>query len=150
LNLRARHPKAYELSQALYFFTRFYLTDDILVKVDRACMQVSLESRAVFLDNDLVAFCQRLPNHFKYRHGQRKYLLRKALEGWIPERILNLPKKGFGIPLNRWLRKMPNTPPFHFLNQSNVERYQTAHHKRRGDYRLFLWSLQVLAALGVG
>ncbi|MCR5814723.1 MAG: asparagine synthase (glutamine-hydrolyzing) [Desulfovibrio sp.] len=144
LTLWERHQRTDSVSQMLYFFTRFYLTDDILVKVDRACMMSSLESRAVFLDNDLVAFCQRLPNRFKYRNGVRKYLLRKALAGWLPERILQLPKKGFGIPLNRWLRALPAPRALPGMHAQAVDQYRHAHMARRGDYRLFLWALHVL------
>lgn len=143
ISLREKYPRLDELGHALMFFTRFYLTDDILVKVDRASMQVSLESRAVFLDNDLVAFCQRLPNRFKYRGGVRKYLLRKALTGWLPEKIVDLPKKGFGIPLNRWLRHLPapggNIPG---LKPGVIGRCEKAHRARKGDFRFFLWDLQ--------
>ena len=64
-------------------------------------MMVSLESRAVFLDNDLVEFCRRLPYRFKYRNGTRKYLLRKALAPLLPREVLMRRKKGFGIPMSR-------------------------------------------------
>ena len=94
--LFAANPDLDGLEQALMFFTCLYLPCDILVKSDRASMMVSLESRAVFLDNDLVDFCARLPMRCKYRPGQRKYLLKKALAGWLPKNILDQPKKGFG------------------------------------------------------
>ncbi|MBO4369120.1 MAG: asparagine synthase (glutamine-hydrolyzing) [Desulfovibrio sp.] len=135
------HPGASDCEQALYFFTRFYLSDDILVKVDRACMMVSLESRAVFLDNDIVAFCERLPTCLKYHNGIRKYLLRKALAGWLPKRILDLPKKGFGIPLNLWLRSMDQPKALPSMNASILPRIIEEHAKRVGDHRLFLWAL---------
>jgi asparagine synthase (glutamine-hydrolysing) len=94
------------IDRTLEFFTRFYLQDGILVKADRAAMMNSLESRAVFLDNDLVDFARRLPSHFKYRNGQRKYLLKRALKGIVPDFVLDRPKKGFGIPLASWLRDL--------------------------------------------
>ena len=151
LTLWDAHAGSDDMSQALLFFTRFYLPDDILVKADRASMMVSLESRAVFLDNDIVAFCQRLPNAFKFRNGTRKYLLRKALAGWLPERILALPKKGFGIPLNRWLRDMPspsgNVPG---LNAQAVRSCEAAQKARKGDHRLFLWCLHALDGMRKG
>lgn len=150
LTLREKHPNVDEFSQALYFFTRFYLTDDILVKVDRACMMVSLESRAVFLDNDLVKFCQKLPNRFKFHKGQRKYLLRKALEGWIPKRIIELPKKGFGIPLNKWLRSMTKPQAISGLKSDNINQAILDHNSQKGDHRLFLWALHTLNALNSG
>src|SRR5579863_8660761 len=85
------------VDRTLMFYTNIYLPDDILTKVDRATMMNSLESRAVFLDNDIVEFCEKLPNGFKYRNGQRKYLLKRAMRGILPENILGRPKKGFGI-----------------------------------------------------
>lgn len=142
LNLWAKHPEYSDFEQALMFFTRFYLTDDILVKSDRASMRVSLESRAIFLDNDLVAFCQKLPQHFKYRKGIRKYLLKYAATEWLPSKILKLPKRGFGIPLNLWLRKMPSTTrQIPSLYPEKVAEYQKKHQARKGDCRLFLWAL---------
>ena len=77
------------------FYANFYLQNDILTKMDRAAMSASLESRAIFLDNDLVDFCRRLPARFRFRNGRGKYLLRKALDGMLPDDILNRPKKGF-------------------------------------------------------
>jgi asparagine synthase (glutamine-hydrolysing) len=129
-----------DIDKALLFFTRFYLPNDILVKVDRATTMVSMESRAVFLDNDLVDFCTRLPDHFKLRGTNRKYLLKKALHGWIPGEILNQSKKGFGIPLNRWLRGMecPQIPAN--IRQEKISAKWDAHRQRKGDHRLFLWS----------
>ncbi len=127
--------------QALLFFTKFYLSNDILVKVDRAAMMVSLESRAVFLDNNLVDFCSKLPHHFKLRGTTRKYLLKKALQGWLPEKILNMPKKGFGIPLNGWLRELNHpikSPPT--MQDSCLQKMQAEHNARSGDHRLLLWA----------
>jgi len=92
------------IDKTLEFYTTFYLQDCILTKSDRATMLNSLEGRAVFLDNDLVDMCRRLPNRFKFRGGERKRLLRRALSGWVPAEVLKRKKKGFGIPLARWLR----------------------------------------------
>ena len=99
------------IDRTLEFYTTFYLQDDILMKVDRASMLASLEARAVFLDNDLVDMCRRLPNRFKFRGGERKRLLRRALAGWLPDEVLQRRKKGFGIPLSRWLRDWPPPEP---------------------------------------
>jgi asparagine synthase (glutamine-hydrolysing) len=111
---------------SLEFYTRFYLPENILFKIDRAAMLNSLESRAVFLDNDLVEFCRRLPHQLKCRKGGQKYLLKRALRGVIPDEILTRPKKGFGIPLRSWLRTTPARPPMQPLPGIRLERVARA------------------------
>lgn len=81
-----------------------YLSDDILVKVDRAAMAVSLETRAPFLDRDVVNFAWSLPMHMKIRGGRGKWLLWKMLDRYLPRELMDRPKMGFGIPLDAWLR----------------------------------------------
>lgn len=139
-----------DMDKALEFYTNFYLQDGILTKVDRTTMMVSLESRAVFLDNALVDFCQRLPHTFKMRNGQRKYLLKKALEGWLPPSILARRKKGFGVPTASWLKTMPKDPPLTAITgmrMNNVARAWKDHRSGKADHRLFLWSWLSLQSL---
>ena len=92
------------LNRQLYADLMIYLADDILVKVDRMSMATSLETRAPFLDTDVMELAFSMPGDLKIRGGTRKYVLKRALKDVIPSSILDRRKEGFSIPMKNWLR----------------------------------------------
>ena len=93
------------LNRQLYADLSLYLADDILVKVDRMSMAPSLETRAPFLDGDLMELAFSMPGDLKVRNGERKWILKQAMQDVLPEPILNRRKEGFSIPMKNWLRR---------------------------------------------
>jgi asparagine synthase (glutamine-hydrolysing) len=99
-----RAPLATHAERAMLLDLITYLPDDLLVKVDRASMSVSLEAREPLLDHRIVEFAMRLPLHMKLRDGQGKWILRRVLEQHVPARLMPTRKLGFSVPVGAWLR----------------------------------------------
>lgn len=146
---------------SLAYFQSLYLVDDILVKADRASMMHSLELRSPFLDTALAEFVNTLPSHFKYRRGKTKYLLKKLLERGpdghpvIPAALLHRPKKGFGIPISRWIRgELRETfrtalvaewpDKLRFLQPARIRSMLDLHVSGARDHGKELWALYIL------
>ena len=133
---------------------RMYLPDDLLVKVDRATMFASIESRVPLLDNRLVEFSMALPFGYKIKGLTQKYLLKRLMKGKLPDRIINRKKKGFGIPLTKWLQhdfrreaesllskdSIENTG---LLNYAYIDRLLKEHTAKTHDHRKKLWPVIV-------
>ncbi|MBX9743539.1 MAG: asparagine synthase (glutamine-hydrolyzing) [Chthoniobacterales bacterium] len=139
-------PGANLVDRALQFFTRLYLQDDILAKVDRTSMLPSLEVRSPFLDSEVVDFARRLPHTVKLRGGVTKWILKKALEPLLPHDIIYRKKKGFGMPIGAWFQQgaitpaVPKTASAHYFFQQRLKFHQLG----KSDERLFLWAQHVL------
>jgi len=95
---------ATDLDKMLMIDYKTYLPDDILAKVDRATMSVGLEGREPLLDYRIVEFAARLPERYKYRKGQKKWVLKEVVHKYLPKEMMNRPKKGFGVPLADWFK----------------------------------------------
>ena len=91
-----------EIMMIMDFIT--YLPNDILVKVDRASMATSLETRAPFLDHKLIEYVWKIPHHLKFRNNQGKWILKQILNQYVPKNLTEGPKMGFGLPIDSWLR----------------------------------------------
>ncbi|PYR26784.1 MAG: asparagine synthase (glutamine-hydrolyzing) [Acidobacteria bacterium] len=131
-----------------------YLPGDILTKVDRMSMAVSLEARVPLLDHRLAEFALSLPSHMKFRRGRGKWILRSAVADLVPGFVLAKPKQGFGVPLAQWFRHDlrhrlmsildPGSPAYEYLDFPAVARLVKEHLSGRRDHSYLLWRALVL------
>lgn len=158
LDLPEQWPQLDDFTELMMFLDSVsYLPDDILVKVDRAAMAVSLETRVPFLDQAVVEFAWRLPLAKKVRKGVGKWLLREVLYRHVPRELIERPKMGFGVPIDSWLRgpmrdwaeallderRLRNEGWFH---PAPIRAAWTSHLSGRRNYQYLLWDVLMFQA----
>ncbi len=116
-----------QLNKLLVFYQKTYLTDQVLVKVDRASMAAGLEVRSPLLDYRLVEWANNLPANLKLKNGNGKFLLKKLMRGKIPDELIDRPKQGFAVPMARWLN--------HELKDLVVEKLSAGYLKQQGIFK---------------
>jgi len=146
-----------EISRWQYLDSLHYLPDDILVKVDRASMAASLELRVPLLDHRVVELSWRLPEAMKINHLDQKIILKRILEQYLPPKLFERPKMGFGVPLSDWMRGPLSSWIEDLINPASVKKYGILdsemvwkiwqdHRSGRQDWGYWLWDLVSLQA----
>ena len=144
-------------SRFIYRDMTGYMQGDILVKLDRASMAVSLEGRCPLIDHRLIEFCWRLPTSVKIREGQGKWLLRRVLRRYVPEALFARPKQGFNVPIGAWLRgplrdwaddllDVHRVGRNDFLDPHHVQACWQGHLSGRADHSRQLWAILMFQA----
>jgi asparagine synthase (glutamine-hydrolysing) len=150
-----RCPSGYPLARMLYLDSKTYLPGDILTKVDRMSMAVSLEARVPLLDHRLIEFAARLPASLKMRGAESKYIFKRAVRGLVPDEILDRPKQGFGVPIGEWINRElrerirdtfadARTRTRGLVEMAYVDVLLDEHERGRRDHSNALWSLFIL------
>jgi len=134
--------------------TKTYLNGDILCKVDRASMSNSLETRVPFLDRELFEFVWSLSDNLKINNGNGKYILKKVLNKYVPNKLIDRPKMGFGVPIEKWLRgpikdwaddllSKKNINEDGFFNYEMVKKIWDDHINKKSNNQHILWNILV-------
>lgn len=140
------------LERISLLFQKYYLEDDILFKIDRASMYNGLEVRAPFLDLRLTDFVNSLPLEYKLRRFKTKYILKELMKNKLPKEIIHRKKKGFGVPLSKWLKKelkdymlktlsSSEINKFGLLKYEEVKKLISEHLNEKKDNRKIIWNL---------
>ena len=152
----AAHVKTGEpLDALLYIDSKTYLPGDILTKVDRMSMAASLESRVPLLDHKLIEFVTRIPASMKMKGMETKHILKRAVRDFVPPEILDRPKQGFGVPLQKWINEQlrariretltgQRARQRDYIDQRYVNILLDEHERHRRDHSAQLWSLFML------
>ena len=113
-----------------------YLPGDLITKIDIATMAYALEARSPLLDHELLEFAASIPAGFKVRGRQKKWILRQALRGWLPDEILDRPKQGFSVPVSAWFRhELSDVAQGVLLDRRSLDRGYFRRERGRSDAR---------------
>jgi asparagine synthase (glutamine-hydrolysing) len=150
-------PGADLLQRMTYLELKQRLAELLLMRVDKMTMATSVEARVPFLDHELVEFAMALPQHMKVRDGTGKYILKKAVEGLLPDHIVHRRKQGFGAPVEEWFRGDLGVRAQRQIRESSlaergvidldeIDKLWNRHRAGRGEWGFWLWNIYNVAA----